>query len=189
MNKWIWGILVLVLFVVFILPVGAQNEVYLVPQDCTASYGNTADVEIWVNVTETEFQSGQINLTYDSTCADVTTWVRNTSNFNLGGWTHYEGRAWITFMATAPLPDGEYLVGTFTILCVNNSQGGCDMALDIVDSSSLFNDIAYPVTATWIDGTFRGSPTTDPIPEFPTVAIPVAAIIGLFLLIRRRRHE
>ena len=189
MDKRIGGLLVLAMFAVFVMPVGAQNEVYLVPQDSTASYGNTADVEIWVNVTETGFQSGQINLTYDSTCADVTTWERNTTNFGMGGREHYEGREWLTFTAMAPLPDGEYQVGTLTIQCVNDSQGGCEMALDIVDSSSLFNDIAYPVTATWIDGTFRGSPTTDPIPEFPTLAIPVAAIIGLLLLIRRRRHE
>jgi hypothetical protein len=161
--------------------------VYLVPQDCTASYGNTADVEIWVNATG--FQSGQINLTYDSTCADVTNWVRNATNFGMGGWEHYEGREWITFMATAPLPGGEYQVGTLTIQCVNDSQGGCEMALGIVDSSSLFNDIAYPVTATWIDGTFRGSPTTDPIPEFPTLAMPLAIVIVLFLLIQRWKKE
>jgi hypothetical protein len=39
MDKRIGGLLVLAMFAVFVMPVGAQNEVYLVPQDCTASYG------------------------------------------------------------------------------------------------------------------------------------------------------
>ena len=187
MNKWIGGILVLVIVAVFTVPVGAQGpEVYLVPQDSNATYGNTADVEIWVNAAG--FQGGQINLTYEPACANVTNWVLNTSNFNLGGWTHYGDRAWITFSTTASLT-GQYMIGTLTIQCVNNSQDGCETALAFVAPSRLLDDMGIPITATWLDGTFSCTSTTDPIPEFPTLAIPVAAIIGLFLLIRRRRHE
>jgi len=191
MNKWIWGILVLALFAAFSVPAAAQGqEVYLVPQASNATYGNTIDVEIWVNAAG--FQGGQINMTYEPACANVTNWVLNTSNFNLGGWTHYEDRAWITFSTCDPQPPlltGEYMVGTLTIECVNNSQGGCETALAFVAPSKLLDDMGIFVTATWIDGTFSCTATTDTIPEFPTVAIPVAAIIGLFLLIRRRRHE
>ncbi len=117
MNKMRWGLLVFAIVVTFtVLPAAAQNEVYLVPQDSNATYGNTVDVKIWVNATE--FQGGQINLTYNSACADITNWVRNTTNFLLGTWDHYEGREWITFSTWEPQPanlTGEYMVGTLTI--------------------------------------------------------------------------
>jgi len=155
MDKWIGGILVFAIVAAFIVPVVAQNEVYLIPMQSNATYGNTADVEIWVNATN--FQGGQINMTYEPACANVTNWVLNTSNFNLGGWTHYEDRAWITFSTTdqPPLLTGEYRVGTLTIQCVNASEDGCEMALAFVEPSTLLNDIGVPVAATWKDGLFR----------------------------------
>ncbi len=156
MNKLIWGILVFVIVAVFTVPVGAQNEVYLIPMQSNATYGNTADVEIWVNATE--FGGGQINLTYESACANVTNWARNTTNFVLGGWTHYEGRDWITFSTTDPQPPlrtGKYVVGTLTVQCVNESEDGCETALAFVAPSRLINDTGNPVAATWKDGLFR----------------------------------
>ncbi|MFZ2070055.1 MAG: hypothetical protein WAV32_00290 [Halobacteriota archaeon] len=156
MNKWIGGILVLVMFAVFTLPVGAQNEVYLIPMQSNATYGNTVDVELWVNATN--FQGGQINLTYDSACANVSNWERNTSNFLLGGWTHYDGREWITFSTTDPQPPlrtGKYVVGSLTIHCVNVSEEGCETPLAFVEPSRLLNDTGNPVTAIWKDGIFR----------------------------------
>lgn len=92
MNKIILCILAIAIFIV---PVSAQNEVYFFPMQSKASYHNTADVEIWVNATE--FGGGQINLTYNPTCANVTNWELNTTNFLLGGREHYNGREWITF--------------------------------------------------------------------------------------------
>lgn len=158
MDKWIWGILVVAIVAVFIVPAAAQNgnEVYLVPQDSNATFCNTADVEIWVNATE--FQSGQINLTYNSACANVTNWVRNTTNFQMGGWEHYDGREWITFTAMANLT-GNYMVGTLTIHCVNASEGGygTPLAFDMADpiqNCALFDADGYETSATWINGTF-----------------------------------
>ncbi|MGA9348352.1 MAG: hypothetical protein WBW48_06045, partial [Anaerolineae bacterium] len=54
------------------------------PQHSSASCCNTTEVEIWVNVTG--FKSGQIKLAYNSTCADVTDWVANTTHFPLATW-------------------------------------------------------------------------------------------------------
>jgi len=156
MDKWIWGILVFTMVAAFAVPSAAvQNEVHLVLEDSNATYGNTAEVELWVNATE--FAGGQINLTYEPACANVTDWVLNTSNFNFGGWTHYEDRAWITFSTCDPQPPlltGEYMVGTLTIQCVNASEDGCETALAFVAPSRLLNDTGFPVTATWVDGTF-----------------------------------
>ena len=130
----------------------SENEVYLDPQHSSASFCNTIEVEIWANATN--FQSGQINLTYDSTCANVTNWARNIATFPLGGWTHYDGREWITFSATAPMT-GEYMIGTLTIHCVNDSAEGCETPLAFIEPSRLIDDLGVPVTATWIDGTFE----------------------------------
>ena len=146
-------ILAFVIFAVFTVPVpaAAQNEVFFVPQQSKATYCNTTDVEIWANATD--FQSGQINLTYDPTCANVTNWERNTTTFPLGGGTHYDGREWITFTAMAPMT-GEYMIGTLTIHCVNDSTKGCETPLAFIEPSRLINDLGNPVPATWTDGTF-----------------------------------
>ena len=137
--------------------ISTPNEVYLVPQHSSANgYCKTTDVEIWANATE--FQGGQINLTYDSTCANVTNWVRNTTNFLMGGWLHYDGRVWITFSTMDPQPPlltGEYMVGTLTIHCVNDSTEGCITPLAFIEPSTLLDDTGKSVTATWIDGTFE----------------------------------
>lgn len=158
MDKWILGIVVVAIVAVFIVPAAAQNgnEVYLVPQDSNATFCNTADVELWVNATE--FQSGQINLTYDPACANVTNWVRNTTNFQMGGWEHYDGSVWINFVAMANLT-GNYMVGTLTIHCVNASEGGCEtqLAFDMSDPfhyCALFDADGYETPAAWVNGTF-----------------------------------
>ena len=165
MDKRIWGIVVFAIVAVFIVPAAAQNgKVYLVPQDSNASFCNTADVKLWVNATE--FQSGQIYLTYNPACANVTNWVRNTTNFQMGGWEHYDGREWITFSTCEPQPPlltWEFMVGTLTIHCVNASQEGCEtpLAFDMADpipNCTLFDDLGNEIAATWIDGTFKCLP-------------------------------
>ena len=144
------------IFVVFTVPAAAQNEVYLFPHQSNATYCNTVEVQIWANATN--FQSGQINLTYDPTCANVTNWARNTATFPLGGWTHYDGREWITFTAMAPMT-GEYMIGTLTIHCVNDSAEGCETPLAFIEPSRLIDDLGVPVTATWTNGTFNCEPS------------------------------
>ncbi|MCK4734598.1 MAG: hypothetical protein KAT65_19235, partial [Methanophagales archaeon] len=129
------------------------NRIYPDPQHSLASFCSTADVEIWISATDT-FQSGQIKLVYDSDCANVTNWARNTATFPMGFWTHTDGQEWIGFTATTALT-GEYLIGTLTIHCVNDSPAGCTTPLDFVDPSALFDLSGNEITANWVDGTFE----------------------------------
>jgi hypothetical protein len=131
-----------------------NNKVYLVPQHSSAPFNETADVEIRVN--RTDFMGGQIKLIYESTCADVTNWVRNTADFPLGTWeSGTPGEEWITFTAMDHL-SGDYLIGTLTIHCV--SEGECTTALEFVEDpatgSALFNEVGSEIPTTWEDGTF-----------------------------------
>ena len=132
----------------------AANEVYLDPQASKgAAVGDTADVEVWVNATE--FAGGAINLAYDPTCANVTSWTRDTANFSLGKQMYYEGRVWITFSTMDPQPPvltGTYRIGTLTIRC--ECEKGCVSPLEFIEGSSLFDDTGRPVPANWVNGTF-----------------------------------
>ena len=136
------------------------------PQHSGASFCNTTEVKIWVNATG--FKAGQIKLTYNSTCADVTDWVPNTTDFPLWTWdSATSGEEWITFLSLE-LMTGDYLIGTLTIHC--ESEEGCTTDLDFVEdgamTTKLFDDWGNEVPATWEDGTFEctGTPTPPPIP-------------------------
>nr|QNO55770.1 hypothetical protein DIJDKDOB_00001 [Methanosarcinales archaeon ANME-1 ERB7] len=142
------------LLVITVSVTAAGSEVYFNPQEGSAEFCDNVSVEIWANATG--FQGGQINLTYDSSCANVTGWERNTTNFLIGGWSHYDGREGITFSTMDPQPvllTGNYMIGTITIHCV--SEEGCETPLAFIDPSRLLDDRGYPVSANWTDGTFR----------------------------------
>ncbi len=149
MNKIVLSILTLALLAV---PVAAQNSVYLNPQHSSESYCNTTEVGVWVNAAN--LGSGQINLTYNPDCANVTKWTRNTTNFPMGGESHYAGREWITFMALDQLT-GDYMVGTLTIHCVHEEE--CTTPLAFADGSKLFDEGGSEISAIWVDGTFECS--------------------------------
>ena len=132
----------------------AEHEVYPVPQSSNAPYCSETDIGIWVNATN--FQGGQIKLTYDSTCANVTNWAMNTATFPMGGWTHSVGDEWITFTAMSGLT-GEHLIGTLTIHCVSEEE--CSTPLDFVTTgtkrSKLIDPHGNEITGVnWKDGTF-----------------------------------
>ena len=134
--------------------VAPENTVYFKPQNSSTSYCNTTEVEIWVNATD-EFQSGQINMTYDPACADVVGICMNTAIFPISSLdSSVDGREWITFMALSPLT-GEYRIGKVTIHC--NCEDECTTALDFVDPSVLTNSSGVEVPADWIDGAFECS--------------------------------
>ena len=143
------GVVILALVILVTTSAAVAQEVYLLPQESTAAYSSTANVEIWVDAAN--FQSGQINLTYDSECADVTDWTRNMTNFQMGGREHYAGNDWITFTALDSL-SGKYRVGTLTVQCVH--EKGCETVLAFAESSNLFDDIGNPVAVDWRAGTF-----------------------------------
>jgi hypothetical protein len=122
-----------------------------VPQSSSASYGGEEEVQIWVDATG--FRSGQINLTYDPTCVNVTNWAMNTATFQGGAWTHSTGEEWITFLSLSPL-SGEYMIGTLTIQCV--CDDGCSTTLDFVEPSALFDLSGSEIAGvTWTNGTFE----------------------------------
>ena len=149
------------LIVITVSAAAAETEVYFEPQDVSARFCEAVEVELLLNATA-EFQSGQINLTYDPTCANVTGWKRNTTNFPLGGREHYDGSDWITFQAMDPLPTGKYMLGTLTVRCVNARGGGsCETSLEFVTPSELFDHTGETVAATWTDGTFGCNRTFD----------------------------
>ena len=128
-------------------------RVYFKPENSSALYCNTTEVEIWVNATG-DFQSGQINLTYNQTCANVTSWVLNTTNFGFGGWTHKNGGERISF-ARDNSQAGKYMLGTLTIHCVNSSEKGCNTSLKFDNGSELFDDYGKTLPVEWTNGTFN----------------------------------
>jgi len=141
---------VFVLCAALLVPVTATNKVYLIPQQSNATYCNTTTVEIWANASN--FVGGELNLTYDSACANVTNWARNTTNFENGISTHYKGREYIDFYTLSGLLTGKYMIGTLTIHC-NNSEESCETPLTFVEPSTL-RDIYNPISTTFENGTF-----------------------------------
>jgi parallel beta-helix repeat protein len=137
-----------------VLP-GAINIVYLKPEDSCAPFCCTRDVEIRVNATD--FQAGQIKLVYNSSCADVSDWVRNEDDFPLGTWdSDIPGEELITFSSLEPLT-GDYPIGTLSIHCVSEEERAT--ALDFVEDgatgSALFDNTGSEMPAIWEDGTFE----------------------------------
>ena len=154
------AVLVLGMLIVITVPVTAASEtgVYFKPLDVSARCCEDVEVELWVNTTN--IQGGQINLTYNPNCVNITNWARNTAVFSMGGWTHYEARAWVTF-ATQDSLNGEYQLGTFTIQCVNARGKSCETSLKSVTPSKLFDHTGKSVAATWTVGTLGCNRTLD----------------------------
>ena len=149
-------ILAIAMFVV-VMPAAATvpaAEVYMMPQQSNATFGEEVEVEIWINATG--FKSGQVNLTYDSGCANVTNFVWNAANFPMSGWTHYEGSEWITFVTMQESLAGNYQIGTLTIQCVSDTN--CGNRLVFVESGEKPCKLGDPggseISADWVGGTF-----------------------------------
>ena len=138
-----------------VAPTAAENEVNFVPRQSSAPFSGTMEVEI--QVAATDFKSGQMKFTYNSTCADVKGWTRNSTDFPMGTWeSGTSGEEWITFSAGDSMT-GIYTIGALTIHC--ESEEDCTTALDFVTggsgTSKLFDDWGNEISATWTDGTFR----------------------------------
>ena len=150
-RKLTYLIVASVLLSLFAMGVSAEDEVYLEPQNSTVRIGETVDVEIWANATG--FQGGQINLTYNSSCVNITDWVNNSADFELGYWNSMtDGREWILSAANyseteIPLT-GKYKIGTLTIEGL--SQGSTELKFS--ENSSIFNDYGNEITVEWING-------------------------------------
>ncbi|MGB7532452.1 MAG: cohesin domain-containing protein [Halobacteriota archaeon] len=127
------------------------HTVYFTPSHSSAGYGHTTEVEIRANATN--FQGGQIKITYNSSCANVTDWERNTATFPIGEWDlSVPGQEWITFTDTGPFT-GDYQIGTLTIRCICDCE--CTTPLDFSTPSALFEPSGDEILANWVDGYFE----------------------------------
>ena len=159
MSTKAWCILALALTVLSgATSVAAAAEVYLVPEQSNVSVGTEVAIELWLNATE--FKSGQINMTYDSGCINVTNYAPNRANFQMNGWAHYEGHEWITFMTTERSLTGNYQIGTLTVLCAGDGSCGTRLVFDEASekASKLYgsgaNNRSTELTVDWQTGTF-----------------------------------
>ena len=143
----------------------AANQVYLVPQNSNAAYGNTTSVALWADTTDL-FAGGGIDLTYDSSCANVNDFVYNYALLS-GTWdTSVAGKEWLVFTRPFGTPsiNGTVLIGTLTIECCNT--GDCVTPLTFAPPSKLHDPIAGDLTVTWTGGTVTcQQPSTTATPQ------------------------
>lgn len=135
-------------------PAATAAEVSTVPAEGYALTGRTA--EMGIQVSASGFKAGQVPLTYDMACAEVTGWTPDSTTFPYGTWeTVAPGESWITFYASDAIT-GTYTVGSLTIEC--RSQEPCTTPLHFVTDgvypSKLFDDWGGAIEASWMDGVF-----------------------------------
>ncbi|MGB6873849.1 MAG: cohesin domain-containing protein, partial [Dehalococcoidia bacterium] len=135
-----------------------SGELYLDPSDSSASYCDTAEVQIRVNTGDDGvwINGGSIVLTYESGCANVTNVVFDPM-WSVKAWnSETPGQETLGFLIPAEdLSPDDYLVATLTIHCVNDSLDGCVTDLVFAEGTILTNiagEEIYPQTE---DGTFR----------------------------------
>lgn len=148
-------IFALVLLTLFVIPAMA-SEVYLEPHDSSVDgYCKSTTVDIWADLTD-PCVAGAIDLRYDSTCANVTGFEKNTVDWGMFfTWdSSVLGKEWITFCGSQKT--GKVLIGTLTIHCEN--EEGCTTPLSFIvsETNSVLSDTSfYPLeNVTWHDGTF-----------------------------------
>ena len=153
LKKLLMIIIIVLITAIFTFPITTadENRVYFNPNFVSASYSNTVDVEIRVNATN--FQGGDIELTYDATCCEVIDFQEN-SIFTDVEWnsTKY-GEEFIRFDKGLPTLNGDILIGTFTIMCMNEDVCITELDIDDIDSK-LFNDFGIEIYVIWENGEF-----------------------------------
>ncbi|MEA1864176.1 MAG: Ig-like domain-containing protein [Euryarchaeota archaeon] len=157
--------------------VAPTNEVYFNPSTSSAGYDSTADVELRVDATS--FQSGQIELEYNAGCCEITNFARNTGDFAQGTWDSTTGREWITFSNVVGPLTGDYLIGTLTIRCLQDSACTTDLVINNADSKLFDDEGAELSSISWTSGAFSCG-TSDEAPN-PRITVPTdgATISGI----------
>ena len=131
----------LILLAVLAIPTAsAQNATYyLTPVDSSVPDCTSTEVELRINTHGLLVAGGQVGLTYDASCANVTnfefdTWLSPSpySSWNYPDWDICWDRDgigmdidWIIWQDMFSNHDGDLLIGTFTINC-SNPSGNCD---------------------------------------------------------------
>jgi len=136
------------------------NNIYLVEEDSSASYGDTTTVEVYADTTDMH-QGGQFYLAYPAgaNITDVTfdsMWPYVTKDL-----TTYPEAVFVTFRKDAPMVNDTQLICTLSVQCENSgySQGDMHFALsgEVAANriSELYDDGGGSLTDVgWHDGTF-----------------------------------
>ncbi len=137
-------LLTLILLTVAATPHALSQDALLNPQKVEAADG-AEKVSIWVNASD--FQGGQINLTYDPSCVNITDFEVAEEFVISGRNSKQPGREFITFAAMYSIT-GQELIGTLDIQC--NSE--CDTALTFDKDSAIFDPYGKEIPVDWQDG-------------------------------------
>jgi len=135
------------------------NATYFVDESIEAVFGESKQVAVWANVT-VPIAGGRINLNYSSSCANITDWQRNTTNFAGGAADLQTGNAVITFTSSVEVGPGLIHIGDLTIKCVNSSY--CQKELGFVTTGAYCSQLSIAPSAgggsvenvNWVNGTF-----------------------------------
>ena len=113
------------------IPPGEKGIYFLNPRNSSENYCNSVTIDVWVNSSVNDLQSGKVIIeTSDKSCGNITDCSMNSSF-----WTEFtacvikEGGSsvWLTYAGAGGYgvqnPPGNYHIGTFTIHC--NSSTGC----------------------------------------------------------------
>jgi hypothetical protein len=142
------------------------NATYFVEEEIGALHGNTATTSIWVN-TSVALGDGSVIFTYESSCANVTDFVGNATNWNTFCATNLQsGNVKIVLGNSYPAGVGPGLVhiGDITVECINENYCVTNLAWDANPSQSYLNDVdGDPIqNVNWVNGTFA---CEAPVPE------------------------
>jgi hypothetical protein len=152
----------------------SANEYYLNQDDSSVpDYGNTTEVGIWVNATES-ITSGFFNLTYTCCCANITQFTPNTTVFDV-----YPGMAcgfinlgFDKWSGGTPVnvPAAHYHLGNITIHCCDETPP-CETDLHFTEPILVWFDsdqMDFPeLVVSTNNGTFEcGTGTPPPVETF-----------------------
>ena len=132
------------MLVLLAIPIASAQNVtyYLSPVDSSVPDCTSTQVELRINTHGLEVAGGQIGLTYDASCANVTnfefdSWLSPSpySSWNYPGWDMCWDRDgigmdidWIIWQDMFNNQNGDLLIGTFTISC-SDPSGNCDCCI------------------------------------------------------------
>ncbi len=138
------AVMVTTIFVIFTpaafgqpsVPPGEEGIYYMVPQNSSATYGNTQTMDVWVNSSMT-IRSGTVTIeTSDKTCGNITdagwdhTWNSGSAITNPIDIPVVGKRAVLGFSDPSEHPPGIYHIGNITVHC--NSTTCCDVNLSFI---------------------------------------------------------
>ena len=107
---------------VFAFPITTadENRVYFNPNSVSVSYSNTVDIKIRANATN--FQGGQIELSYDSYCCEVIDFQENPVFTDVKWNSTKHGKEWIMFDKGLTTLNRDILIGILTIKCMDKGS-------------------------------------------------------------------